>query len=763
MFLKSILSFLFIFAISGTAFAEIKTYRWVNNTFFTDNLEVILNELNSKNGLHLSTTDFALVEDRPLATSHFKTYAQLAEGVPVEGALLRTWADVNTRILIQMEADLDDGQLSPARKITLKAKSLSARGLKSYLAKLNNMTYVQQVVLNHTEDNRIVNVKSKDQWAGADLIRVIEVRGRKGTHKIYVSHFSKKVVKSTYTPFATVDLQALVYPIYEQTEKQKLMQDRMPVMLKNLLSERKNTSQDPYAPLRTRRYFEDMLNPVLGETEEGRAQGYWSANWLLSQAMQLFNALPNVANSFQNGGMFLEGKYATINLHPEAASKSKNLDFTPSYSSRLAVMWKSSPTQTGQERWEVVPTGARYGRPLTTPTSALERVARRLPDHDMGTYINDGFDEVQVYYAIDRLMESMHSMGFSDPELSTRPFHAFLYDPDISMRDNAYYTNDTINFTTYSPESQNFARDNSTIWHELGHGLMDRLMGDLIELADTGGLAEGMADFIAQLVVQDVTNSQPFPGSADFRIMNQTGFSLTNESHDDGEAYGGAMNDMLTQAIAKWGRSGLVKMTDLTLEAMRLARNHPGLTANDWFEHMLYADQLGRAQVRAPNEMRSLIISSIEQRNFRLDRGPVADFEVLFDKQNILADSGPGSRRLPIAHELGQKDSATHELSLRLKDSENYQFKYPLTVEVQLNGGPLQGAVKWQNEAAAPFKYTIVKAGDTVDLNLGSVAGCDFINREDSSCSDFAYIKVFNNGDSRPVAKKRFYLRTVSK
>jgi len=77
-------------------------------------------------------------------------------------------------------------------------------------------------------------------------------------------------------------------------------------------------------------------------------------------------------------------------------------------------------------------------------------------------------------------------MGFTDPELSTRPFHAFLFNPDISYRDNAFYTDDTINFTTYSPAEPNMARDNSTIWHELGHGVMDRLMGDEIQLADNG-------------------------------------------------------------------------------------------------------------------------------------------------------------------------------------------------------------------------------------------------------------------------------------
>lgn len=172
-------------------------------------------------------------------------------------------------------------------------------------------------------------------------------------------------------------------------------------------------------------------------------------------------------------------------------------------------------------------------------------------------------------------MESLHAVGFLDPELSTRPFNAFLYDPDIGSRDNAYYTDDTINFTTYSPSAQNYARDNSTIWHELGHGIMDRLMGDSIHLADTGGLSEGMADFVAELAIQTVTKGQPFEGSENFRIVNTTGFSFTNEVHDDGEAYGGSMRDLLMASRAQHGLEGFQKVGDLTMETMRLCRNNP--------------------------------------------------------------------------------------------------------------------------------------------------------------------------------------------
>lgn len=784
----------FLFALGtmlnqGRALAKIHTYRWTTNPEVTDDFGPLIEKLNLESGLSLKPENFQLIEERDLAYSHFKTYVQTSQEVAIGGALIRTWSEPKTRAIIQMEAHVDDGSENIKRTQVLKSYKWPLKALSKELSAMNTMAYVHQVVSRHPDDRRIMNVKWKDEWRGLDLQRVIHVKGRRGTHEIVVSHFSRRLISTHYEEFPQADIPALVYPIYENAEGDSKTQERITVLLKNILSTRRMTDTDPYASLRTQRYFEDMINPVLGETPEGREQGYWSPNWLLRTARALFEALPVIENSFSNGGIFLEGKYATINLHPDAVSNLKGIQFRPSYSGQLAVIWKPSQGQDGQERWEVIPTGAYYGRPLTDITSALLREARRLPDHDPVAYINDGFDEIQVYYAIDRLMESLHQMGFVDPELSTRPFHAFLYDPDISMRDNAYYTNDTINFTTYSPDAQNYARDNSTIWHELGHGVMDRLMGDMIRLADSGGLAEGMADFIAQLVIEDVTNGAPFDGSNQFRIINQTGFHLTNESHDDGEAYGGAMRDILTYALRQWGRDGLAKMTDLTLETMRLTRNHPALTANDWFEHMLYADQLGRPGLRAPNEMNHHIVEALRSRNFRMDRGPVAAFNVRYqsdnsqptrnsdadsDADNKMPDSpsadtteltsdSPGSRYKPLTHELAENEEVQYELTTSLTDSEVYQFHFPVRVEVHFTGGPLQGAVRWLNENEGPVRLTLRNAGEMARFKLGARGGCDFVNREDGSCSDFAYLLVFNQYGDKPVAKKRFYVRIKSR
>jgi len=86
----------------------------------------------------------------------------------------------------------------------------------------------------------------------------------------------------------------------------------------------------------------------------------------------------------------------------------------------------------------MIPTAALLGRPLIlTKTRTIARPAA-CQIMIQSVILNDGYDEVQVYWSIDTLFESLHAMGFEDPELSTRPFNAFLYDPDIESRDNAF-------------------------------------------------------------------------------------------------------------------------------------------------------------------------------------------------------------------------------------------------------------------------------------------------------------------------------------
>jgi len=287
------------------------------------------------------------------------------------------------------------------------------------------------------------------------------------------------------------------------------------------------------------------------------------------------------------------------------------------------------------------------------------------------------------------------------------------------------------------------------------------LMGDQLELADTGGLSEGMADFVAAIVIQAVSRGVPFPGSDQFRIINKTGFYLTNEVHDDGEAYGGAMKDFMDSVIAQYGQIGLKKVADVVLEGMRLTRDYPGLTAREWFNHLIFADHLGRPGLRGADELKPFLLKALAGRNFVMDAGAVASFSLVnLDAHEEVSGNSPGTRDNPIAVPIAKNQTAKFQLRVGVKSSESYAFRYPVQIRVQFQGGALQGAIHWLGKEQGARTYTLNSEVDQLTIPLEVSGTCDEVNRADGSCVDYAYLKVMEPGDTEhSVAKKRFYLR----
>lgn len=760
-----------------SAHAEIKSTRWT--LFDSDTnpqFDHILARLNKTFGTQLAPGDFLLLEETGLAQKHFKYYIQIAGEIPIRKTSIRIWTHAQTGNLIQLEAALETELPKPPQVLRSGRSAL----LSNFTIESSNSLAMRAAEkrVRSDEDSLIRSISASTLWDKGLLVRVIKITSRRGMHDLVVSLSTLKVLEHRYREFPNGEthtpqkdenefsVQAQVFPIYEETYEKNLLQKTVPAELKYVKKSTARVVSDPYLSLRDNKYFEDKYDSLLGMTEFGRKQGYWSDVFVKKLGAKILKDLPKSENSFQSGGAILEGRYATISLHPDVKIKFSGIEFELGVSPQLRFDWRQ--TQVGDTpMWEMLPISGLIGKVLHSPLDAFNRPAIKDPDNNPVKYINEGFDEIQVYYAVTAFMESLQAMGFTDPELSTRPFNAFLFDPEISMADNAYYTSDTINFTTYTKGTPNMARDNPTIWHELGHGIMDRLMGDFISLADTGGLSEGMADFLAALVLADLTQNQPFDGWLDFRIINKIGFNLTNEVHDDGEAYGGAMKDLLDASIQKHGQLGVFKVTDLTLEAMRLSRNHPGLTANHWFDQMLFADQMGQPGVRDPGEMKELIFQALNGRNFNFDFDkPVADFSLKFGEQEVSAGA-PGSRERPIAISIGETEKSQHSLDISLRSSETFPFRYPVQVGVQLRKGPLQGAIHWEGEENEPLYYTINTEEDALKLDLTIHGKCDLVNRDDGSCVDFAYIKIWNQGTdpkaANPIAKKRFYLRLKTK
>src|SRR6187549_738530 len=93
-FVTTILLFTVISA--ANASAAIKEYRWTNQFGMSDSLQQILVGLNRESGLNLKYADYSTFERRDLARYRFTTYLQQFNGIPVDGAVIRTWVDLNT-------------------------------------------------------------------------------------------------------------------------------------------------------------------------------------------------------------------------------------------------------------------------------------------------------------------------------------------------------------------------------------------------------------------------------------------------------------------------------------------------------------------------------------------------------------------------------------------------------------------------------------------------------------------------------------------
>lgn len=749
--------------------------RWTGRDDADASLPHVIATLSTKLGVTLDPATFQVHEDRDLAFTHFTQVIQTHNGTPVDAGSIRIWTDLATGKLIQMEAFVErpetliSASAAANAELTRRLGRASITSHRDLISDARLKALVMSPIRNH-EDFKATAKSSRVMWSKGRLVSVNILSAKRGTHEVRVDLLTGRVISSVYHPFPEADqgeiqVEADLFPYYEEFEGTIL--PRQHTVLRHILPTVRSTTVDPFAPTRDMRYLESMINPDSAGTPEGRRAGFWTEALVRQRVATLASAVPELSNTFE-AGLTLAGTYCSVMIHPDAIKAYPNVTFTPRFSNNALFDWKEI-SNNGTTDFEMTVASSYFGKPIESAAEAAARPATRHPFHDPQTYINEGFDDLQVYGGVNQFFEALHLRGFTDPELSTRPFTAFLFNPDISMRDNAFYTDDTINFTTYSAKGDNAARNNGTIWHELGHGLMERLMGNAfggyLQLADTGGLSEGMADFTANLVMESALGRENFPGRDKQRIFNHTGFVLTNEVHDDGEAYGGSMHDILEKAISLWGVEGVHKVTDLTLETMRLTRYHPHLTAADFFDHMLFADELGRPGVRLPGELASLINESLASRNFVREGHTAANLSLVYDTKEVAAGQ-PGSRGNEIKLDLAETETKTLPITFSVTDGDSFQFHYPLRAKLfKSERGALQGAVHWETEEQAPAEFQIPAAGQPVTTDVGVTGKCDYVNRDDGSCSDYVYLLIFDDTIStdQPVAKKRFYVRMKTK
>lgn len=137
------------------------------------------------------------------------------------------------------------------------------------------------------------------------------------------------------------------------------------------------------------------------------------------------------------------------------------------------------------------------------------------------TQMTDTFAEVSIYYHADKFFDWLGTHGFDGLDCHDGGGQAVLVanyhwvdDEGEWPYDNAFYSGDCDATMVFGQGTDvDFAYDGDVVYHELGHGVVDRLMGDQelgwdrrrsdALLVDAGAMNEGFADFFSSTYAGD--------------------------------------------------------------------------------------------------------------------------------------------------------------------------------------------------------------------------------------------------------------------
>ncbi len=749
-----------VFSLVRDQLKEKIVVRYVQGAIASGELKDVLQRLNAERGTGFSEDMFKLSEERELFSSLYRRYALTIDGVPVDKSSVRVWLDKQNGRPMQVEVRF---QAIPA--------AASFREPSPNFDDVVNIA--RNAIYREHPMEKIKNISTEHVWDAGNLVRRVRVLGSSGRFKFDFANNSDQLLTAKYRPFErsdgandTISFSAPLYPIWEWANngfhpvQASELQQRIQLPVRNIL--KSIPAMDANLVEKSKTLFFASAKEKKGTlTDFEKNEGYWNSEWLNTLfpfqfvRPQLFEE--NTPESVS--GIRLYGKNAIVMLHPDAlkgVSQPQNFARAPAFVRSLSEA--ESGFRMVTPWWNK---GAHSVEELSARAAVDAQGSPRMDDAQW--LLQNGFDELQAYYSIDMFMESMKLLGFRDPELSVKPFSAFLFDPSIDNKDNAFCDGDGIYFSTYSANSVNYVRDNTTIWHELGHGVMGRLMGNYVDAVEGYGLWEGMADFVSEILITQQMGRKQFLNRDTLRIINGMWLYNSNESHDDGESYGGAMYDILQRAMTRFGvEEGLLRTSDLVLETMRLTRDLEELTPVEWFEHMKYADSLQRLSVvpdRSPGQMLSDIEAALVGRNYSVGNVPL--HMVLQYQNKDIVENALGSRGKPVSVAVGK--SATFDLVIGVDEGTIRKPNYPVTVQIAFRGGPLQGSVHWLTKEKDSQLITISRSGERVSFPVTLDGNCDEVNTSKAGCVDYVYVKFFNQAQAVgvPVGKKRFYVELI--
>ncbi|KJK12841.1 bacillolysin [Terrabacter sp. 28] len=166
------------------------------------------------------------------------------------------------------------------------------------------------------------------------------------------------------------------------------------------------------------------------------------------------------------------------------------------------------------------------------------------------------FEQVNSYYAVDRVQTYIQSLGFTNVNNEAQDLSV-----NTTTQDNSWYTpsQDTITIGTGGVDD---GEDQEVVWHEYGHAVQDDQVPGFGASNDGGAIGEGFGDYLAATMSQansTDTATTPWACVMDWDSTSYTSSTphcirrldtaktvanRTGEVHDDGEIWSHALWDM---------------------------------------------------------------------------------------------------------------------------------------------------------------------------------------------------------------------------
>jgi Zn-dependent metalloprotease len=194
-----------------------------------------------------------------------------------------------------------------------------------------------------------------------------------------------------------------------------------------------------------------------------------------------------------------------------------------------------------------------YAR-IVPPTASLAHSASHTYNYKRAS---NKFEQVNAYYAVDRVQSYLHQIGFTDVNNESQDLKI-----DTITDDNSFYapSNDSITFGTGGVDD---AEDVEVIWHEYGHAVQDDQVPGFGTTEQAGAIGEGFGDYLGMTMSQARSPDSATTPWACLMDWDSTSYTagtphcirrtdtnkvypddMTGEVHDDGEIWSRALYDI---------------------------------------------------------------------------------------------------------------------------------------------------------------------------------------------------------------------------